>query len=449
MKITFYGGAKSVTGANYLLTNNGVNFLVDCGLFQGKNYEEMNYKNFEYNPQKIKSVFITHAHIDHIGRIPKLVKEGFNGKIYSTNPTKDLSLPMLLDAAKIMRKESRTFPYPLFSEKDVLRSFALWRGVDYHETLKFENVSFEFVNAGHILGSASVLISFNGKKIIFSGDLGNINSPFIQGSEKIKQVNTAVIESTYGNRLHKKTKNRKEILKDYIKETIKNKGVLLIPAFALERTQELIFELNEIVEKDRLRGVNVFLDGVLVNELFKIYKKYSKNEIYFNKKAIALQKKGDDIFNFPGLKVISSEEESQKIHKLPSPKIIIAASGMSVGGRVLLHEARYLENPKNILLMVGYQSKESLGGRILAGEKEIKILGESVKIKAKVAFLDGYSAHADEKELLNWVSSMSKSLEKVFVVQGEEDSSLSLAKKIEDTFKIKSFVPNFGESVLI
>lgn len=451
MKITFVGGAETVTGANYLLEEGNKKLVIDCGLYQGEKLESKNYEDFVYNPEEIEAVFVTHAHIDHIGRIPLLVKKGFHGKIYSTYPTKDLAFPMLFDALKIMleREKEKNIP-SLYNEEDILRAFNLWEGVNYKIPIKIGKLCFTFLSAGHILGSASVLVSFSNKKLLFSGDLGNNQSPFIKPFDKVDDVNFVVMESTYGNRLHRDVKNRKQILAKFLKEAIKNKKVLIIPAFALERTQELIFELNEIVERELKQKVNVFVDGPLAFQVLEIYKKYSRHTDYFNEYAIQLQNKGDNIFSFPGLKVIFSEKESRKILDVPPPKVIIAASGMSSGGRILVHEIKYLEDPQAIFLIVGYQTKDSLGSKLLEGKKEVNILGRSVKVKAKICFTDGYSAHADKNDLFSWLSSISGSkLEKVFLVQGDKDACLNLAKDIEEKLNIKTKIPQFNEVVVL
>jgi len=447
MKLTFCGGVKSVTGANYLLENDNTKFLVECGLYQGEKFcEEENYNPFLYNPEEIRAVFITHAHLDHIGRLPQLVRQGFRGKIYSTRPTKDLALFILLDAAHLFL-EHKEKP-PLYFEEDIFKTMELWETVDYHSPLEIEGVSFEFISAGHILGSASLIVSWGDKKIVFSGDLGNVFSPFIAPKEIPPFANYVVLESTYGDRKHQNIKNRQEVLLKYIQNVLDNKSVLLIPAFALERTQELIFDLNYLVEHILKTKIKVFVDSPLAFKIFEVFRKYSLNPLYFKKEVIEIQKEGDNIFDFKGLRIISSWEESQEIFKTPPPKVIISAAGMSNGGRILLHEIEYLGDPKNILLIVGYQVPNSLGEKILRGEKIVTILEKRVNVRAKVDFFDGYSAHADLEELINWLSGIG-GIQKVFVVQGETKASLNLIDNIQNKLNLYAFLPSLGESVVL
>ncbi|MEX2032950.1 MAG: MBL fold metallo-hydrolase [Candidatus Colwellbacteria bacterium] len=453
MKLTFHGGAKAVTGANYLLDNGQGKILIDCGLRQGGRYcEPVNFKPFLYDPSTILAVFITHAHIDHIGRLPLLYKKGFRGKVYSTPPTKDFAHELLLDSEKILSHEAEDCgEEPMYGVEEVEGLMSLWETAAYHEKISTSGWEVEFYNAGHILGSSSILITDtkSGKKTIFSGDLGNPNTPFITQADKIRGMDYAVMESTYGGRIHEAEKIRKDELESIIEETIRAGGVLMIPAFALERTQELLFELNELIENGRIPRVPVFIDSPLAIKLTAVYKKYLKNSDYFNEEAMTLLKKGDAIFDFPGLKLSLTTEESKKINNAPSPKIIIAGSGMSNGGRILHHEKRYLSDPKNTLLFVGYQASDSLGRRILDGVKRVKILGEDVPVRAKIKAIGGYSAHADQPALIEWLRPIGPSLKGVFLVQGEEDEMLPLEGKIRDELAVNVRIPEAGEEVVL
>lgn len=454
MKLTFYGGAKAVTGANYLLeSDTGNKILIDCGLRQGLRYcEPVNFKPFLYEPSTIDAVFITHAHIDHIGRLPLLYKKGFRGKVYSTVPTKDFAKELLLDSEKILADEAKDCgEEAMYGTKEVEGVMALWEGVPYHQKIKVNNFEIEFYNAGHILGSSSILTAEipTGKRVVFSGDLGNPNTPFIRQADKVENADYALIESTYGGRVHENPKERKDILEDIIEATIKAGGVLMIPSFALERTQELLFELNELVENGRIPRVPVFIDSPLAIKLTAVYKKYLKDPSFFNKEAMALLKAGDAIFDFPGLRLTLTTAESKEINDVPAPKIIIAGSGMSQGGRILHHEKRYLSDPKSTLLFIGYQAADSLGRQILDGAKSVKILGEEVPVRAKVRAIGGYSAHADQPALLNWLKPMRLSLKEVILVQGEEDQMQPLKRKIQDELAIKTKIPEAGEEVIL
>ena len=455
MKLTFYGGAKNITGSNYLLETSdkrqATRILIDCGLHQGSSFcERHNFEPFPYDPETIEAVLITHSHIDHIGRLPQLYKAGFRGEILSTPPTKDFSEELLIDSEHLLKKEAeeKKMP-PIYNLEDVNKMIALWQTIDYHEKIKIGDFEIEFYDAGHILGSSFIVVSADGKRIVFSGDLGNVPAPLVKDTEIIKEAEYALIESTYGNRIHEGVAARKDILEDTIEETVKSGGVLMIPAFAMERTQELLFELNELVENGRIPKVPIFIDSPLAIKLTSVYKKYSQNPNYFDQEAISMFKKGDAIFNFPGLKLALTTEQSKEINDAPAPKVIIAGAGMSQGGRILHHERRYLPDPQNTILFISYQVNGSLGRRILEGVKTVKIFGEEIPVKCRVKAIAGYSAHADQSRLLDWLRPMKLSLKKVFLVQGEEDQMLPLAQKIRDELAVETVIPSLGEEVVL
>lgn len=450
IKFSFYGAAQEVTGSNHLLEAdiNGQKtlLLVDCGLFQGARIsEEKNNEKFPYNPSNISAIITTHAHLDHIGRIPKLVKEGFSGKIYSTNPTRDLARIMLVDSLGVLRKESKRNggAEVIYNEDDVEKAMGQWEAMDYGEEFSVGSLKIKLRDAGHILGSAMVEIIANEKKIIFSGDLGNSPEPMLNSTEKITDADFMVVESTYGDREHGEKDEIQLKLERAIEDTIKRKGVLMIPAFSLERTQKILYQINDLTENGRIPRAPVFLDSPLSIKATEIYKKNSK---YYGKDAKELLLRGDDIFNFPGLKLTLTSEESKEINSVPSPKIIIAGSGMCNGGRILHHLRHYLSDSANTLLLVSYQAAGSLGRQLEEGASMVRIFGEDVIVKAKVEKIDGYSSHADMNALFGFVRSSYDSLKKVFVVHGEPKVSSFLTQKIRDNLGIDAISPAFGDS---
>lgn len=449
MTLKFFGGAKMVTGANYLLESKGEKILVDCGLYQGSHYcERKNFEPFGYNPKEIKAVLITHAHIDHTGRLPKLFKDGFRGIVYSTPPTKDFARELLLDSEDILRREAgREKVESLYSADDIEGLMKLWQTADYGDSFKIGRFAVTFVNSGHVLGSGSIIIEAEGTMVVFSGDLGNRKPPLIKEWEPLNiPADYCLIESTYGNRLHEDFERRGEILEDVVEDTVKSGGVLMVPAFAMERIQALLSQLNELVENGRIPKVPVFIDSPLAIKLTAVYKWH---EHYFNEDAWRMVGEDRSLFSFPGLKLSFTKEESQAIKDVPSPKIIIAGSGMSQGGRILFHEKEYLPDPKSTLLFIGYQTAGSLGRQILDGAKSVRILGEKVVVKCRIAHISGYSAHADQEKLLEWLRPMRNTLKKVFVVQGDPEVSEEFAAIIQDCFAVQTYIPSEGEEVVL
>jgi metallo-beta-lactamase family protein len=445
MKLTFHGGAKSVTGSNYLLESGGHSILIDCGLHQGRHFCELgNWDQFPYKPKQIQDVFITHAHIDHTGRLPKLYRDGFRGTIYSTSATRDASEFLLADSDHILSQEARRCKKNvLFHHSDVQDVMRLWKGVPYHQTIESGPFKVTFYNAGHILGSSFIVVEAEGKRVVFSGDLGNTPSPLIGPTEAVTHADYCLIESTYGGRFHDDFPRRKEILEDLIEDTVKSKGVLLIPAFAMERTQELLYEIDQLAENGRIPRLSIFIDSPLAIRLIEVYKKH---ESYFNPTVKHFIKEGGHFFNFPGLSLTLDVAASKAINHVPKPKVIIAGSGMSHGGRILHHEKHYLPDPTTTLLIVGYQGYGSLGRKLLDGDEVVKIHGQSVHVRARIRAISGYSAHADQRQLLEWLEPMRFSLRKLFVVQGEEESSRIFAQTVRDKLAIDASVPSASET---
>jgi metallo-beta-lactamase family protein len=455
INITFYGGVGSVTGANFLVEGNNFRFLVDCGLVQGSvGADEENKKSFEYDPGGIDYLFITHAHIDHIGRIPKLVHDGFHGTIYSTPETKEIAELMLTDAAHIMDMESRSSgTLPLYSPHDVTTTFTLWKTIPYHSQVDIQGKFSVFLkDAGHILGSSMYIFTLGSgegesKKILFTGDLGNSPSILLPDTEFVDDVNYIVMDSVYGDRNHESKDERDERFKEVLLDTITRRATLVIPAFSLERTQTILYEINNLVEEKIISSVPVFLDSPLAIKLTEIYKKM---HVLFNENVQRDIEGGDKIFQFPKLIETALVQDSKKIDSAPSPKIIIAGSGMSTAGRVLHHEQKYLPDKNATLLLMGYQAPGTLGRELQEGKKEVVIKNERVEVKARIVSIEGYSAHRDSDHLIEFVENASKGpLKKVFVTMGEPKSSLFLVQRLRDYIGIEAIFPQRKKRYLL
>ncbi|MFA6446306.1 MAG: MBL fold metallo-hydrolase [Candidatus Paceibacterota bacterium] len=446
MKLTFCGGVGAVTGANFLLETGTTKLIIDCGLLQGTaNADSFNRATFPYDPKTIQYLVVTHAHMDHIGRIPKLVKDGFRGEIVSTPQTMEIVRFMFDDALKILDEESRREGVlPLYEKGDVDLALSLWKPLPYHSSRALGEASVYFKDAGHILGSAMAEITAENKKIVFTGDLGNSPSPLLRDTEHLGTADYVVMESVYGDRNHETHEERHSKFKQTILDTIARKGVLLIPSFSLERTQVILYELNTFFEKEKVPQIPVFLDSPLASHVTSVYE-HSRD--VFNEKAQAEIRAGDDIFNFPKLKNTIRTEDSQAIHGTPNPKIIIAGSGMSSGGRVRQHEKTYLGDKNTTLLLVGYQAVGTLGRQLLDGTKEILIKGEKVKVHAKVDIVYGYSAHKDSDNLIKFIADMDPLPKKVFAVMGELKSSLFLVQRLRDYVGVDAVAPSEISSV--
>ena len=448
MRLTFYGGAESVTGANYLLELHGEKIIIDCGLTQGSGFcKECIFTPFPYAVKDISAVVITHAHIDHTGLVPKLYHEGFRGNVYSTPPTKSFAELLLTDSEHLLKEEARKYnKAPLYDLDDIAEAFSLWKEIPYEHHFSVGPFKIHFINAGHILGSASVVIEANGKKIVFSGDLGNTYETIIKPTTYVERADYALVESVYGDRLHEEVEMRGEKLKKFVEKIINRGGTILIPAFAMERTQQVLFELNNLIEQKKIPRVPVFLDSPLAIKLTEIYARYKS---YFRSEVQKQIHSGDDIFKFSGLKKTLTSLESKKIWDGRGPKIIIAGSGMSNGGRILHHEKKYLPDPNNGILFIGYQAEETLGRAIKDGQRTVMIDEQKIPVRCEVEEISGYSAHADRDGLLKWVSSFKDKVKKIYVTQGENEVAENLAYFIKKRFKIEAIVPKERDSVVL
>ncbi len=451
VSVTFCGAVGAATGSNFLLQGNGVKILVDCGMMQGlPDAHAFNQSVFPYDVADIDYLLVTHAHIDHIGRIPKLIKDGFRGEIYSTPETREISVVMFQDMVRILEQSARAEgTLPLYGEAETTRALSLWNTISYHTDFNLEGgFSVYLKDAGHILGSSMIEITNQGKKVVFTGDLGNSPTPLLNNTEWITDADWMVMESVYGDRNHEPQEERRGKLKQAIIDVTKRKGVLVIPAFSIERTQVLLYEINNLFEEDGVPAIPVFVDSPLAIRVTGIYKSRQKD---FKQSVQEEIKAGDDVFNFPKLKYTLSSGDSRGILNVPAPKIVIAGSGMSEGGRVVHHEKQYLPDPNNLVLLVGYQSIGTLGRHLQDGDQSVWIMGEEVPVRSEIRRISGYSSHKDSDHLVEFVEKAAEGgkLKKVFLVMGEPKSSSFLAQRIRDTIGVEAVCPVYGKEYLL
>jgi metallo-beta-lactamase family protein len=447
MKISFHGAAQTVTGSKHLITlDNGKKILLDCGLFQGMGKETMSLNSsFGFEAASIDVLVLSHAHIDHSGLIPRLVKEGFAGKIYATPATKELAAILLEDSAVIQRDDTRFInkrrekqglpPYePLYDLEDAEQAFNLFESVHYEQWTTIEQgVELMFTDAGHIIGSAAVhlRITEGGKteQISFSGDVGRYNDAILRSPAVFPQADYIILESTYGNKLHDEVHGTPDTILRWIEDTcVHKKGKLIIPAFSVGRTQELLYALNQLDLEKRLPKVPIYVDSPLSREATELLKSYPE---YFNKRIRKVMEEDDDPFDFPGLKFIKTVDESKYLNELPQPCVIISASGMADAGRVKHHIMNNISDEKNTILLVGYCEPHSLGGRLANGAKEVKIFGEMFEVKAQVGQMRSMSAHGDYEDLCQFLAcQVAANVKTLFLVHGEYDVQQDFAKRL-------------------
>ncbi|KGG80423.1 metallo-beta-lactamase [Caloranaerobacter azorensis H53214] len=462
MKIHFYGAAEVVTGSNHLITTDKYKILIDCGMFQGsEELEKLNFKDFEYNPSEIDFVLLSHAHIDHSGRIPKLVKEGFKGKIICTKATYDLCKIMLLDSGHIQESDTKwlnrkriragkTPVNPLYTAEDANISLNYFKPVLYNQKINLnEDIQVRFRDAGHLLGSSIIelWITENNKtiKIVYSGDLGMKNKPILRDPELIEEADYLIIESTYGDRLHESVAERTNKLIEIIDKTVTRGGTVIIPSFAVGRTQELIYELNNYYENldviETYKKIPIYIDSPMAVSATQVFK---DNPYCFDDEAKKLILNGDNPFEFENLHFVNDQKESMRLNEYNYPKVIISASGMCTAGRIRHHLKHNLWKKENSVIFVGYQAEGTLGRMLKDGVKKVKILGEEISVLAEIYSIEGFSGHADQKGLMDWLKGFKKFPEKVFVVHGEEQSAKKLAELIKETYKVDTIIPNMG-----
>lgn len=447
-KVTFYGAAKEVTGSCHLVESGPQRFLVDCGIFQGDRFaDERNQESFPFDPKSIDAVFATHAHMDHIGRLPKLVAEGYHGPIYATEATRDFAEILFEDAAEIMAEDAeRTGQPPLYEPEIIPKVLNRFVPLAYHEEIPLAG---GFVgklwDAGHILGSAIVELAGHGETIIFSGDLGNPPVPMLAATESPERGTLVVMESTYGGQVHEDVGTRETLLRQAITETVGRGGVLMIPSFALERTQELLYHFNHLIEEKLIPEIPFYLDSPLAIHATKIFSEHTD----LMSRGAQKEWSADNFLDFPGLHLTATREESRAINSVMPPKVIIAGSGMMQGGRILHHAKRYLSDKNSLLLIVGYQANGSIGRRLLTGAKHVTIHGDDVFVRANVRAIGAFSAHADQPRLLHWLKGFADRPSRVALVHGEEDRMTGLASAIDRELRIPALIPKLGETIAV
>jgi metallo-beta-lactamase family protein len=463
VKISFLGAVKSVTGSMHIIESNGTKVLLDCGLFQGKR-EESNRKNrsLPFDPKSIERAVLSHAHIDHSGNLPGLVKQGYRNSIYSTFATRDLCVAMLEDSAYIQEKdaeylnkrnERKGLPpiEPLYDVEDAEQALSLFRGIGYRKGFYVSaDMKLTFHDAGHILGSAiSVFdIKENGRnaRVAYVVDLGRKNLPILRDPSLINDVQFMIIESTYGNRLHEDITGTEEKLARVLNQTVRSGGKIIIPAFSLGRTQEVVYCLHRLQNQRKIPQIKIFVDSPLAVDVTEIFRLHPE---CFDKETNQMIAEHDNPFGWKNINYIRDVEESKKLNKLDEPCVIISASGMCEAGRILHHLKNNIEDPKNTVLVVGFMARNTLGRRIVERQEKVRIFGDLYELNARVEVFDEFSAHADKDELLQYVNNTRESLEAVFVVHGEEQQSNALAAGIQDLGVRNVVVPNPGEEIMI
>ena len=470
MKITFLGATKTVTGSNYLLEAAGKKFLVDCGMWQGKaELEEENFQEFEFNPKEIDFMLLTHAHIDHSGRIPKLYNEGFKNKIYAHKATCDLCALMLPDSGHIQEMETEWKNRkrirkgekprdPLYTAEEAAKCLKIFEPVQYDQIIDItDQIHVRFNDAGHMLGSSIIelWVDEDGKttKTVFTGDIGNNDIPLLSSPTMIEDTDYLIMESTYGSRLHIRNNEKAEMFLDIVSETLDNQGTVVIPSFAVGRTQEILYELNKLkdIRTDEefrhkyrtLMRAPVYVDSPLAISATEVFK---ENMDLFDEETQKEIMKGDNPLEFPGLKFTMSTDDSKALNESQEPCIIISASGMCEVGRIKHHLKHNLWNPNSTILFVGYQAPGTLGYSIVHGAKKVKIFGEEIAVNARIEYIEGYSGHADQEGLMNFVYSFIEKPKHIFLIHGEEESQEVLEQKIVTDTKLPVTIPDFGDT---
>ncbi|MCK4293628.1 MAG: MBL fold metallo-hydrolase [Planctomycetes bacterium] len=465
LKLQFLGAAQNVTGSRHLLEANGVKVLVDCGLYQERDFKARNWEPFVVPPDSIDAVLLTHAHLDHCGLLPKLVREGFKGRIYCTAATSEIAQIILLDSAKIQeedaeykrkrhKREGRKGRYPevpLYTTADAEACFPLFSRVKYRKSVDLGNdVEATLYDAGHVLGSSIIRVKVRqgGQEriILFSGDIGRPDRPIVCDPTVFDTADYVFIESTYGDRVHQGPEDTKKEIAEVINTTKKAGGKIIVPSFALERSQEVLYYINELLLAGAIPQLTVFLDSPMAARITKVFKHHPE---LFDEEMTEFIDNHESPFNFPGLKIVQSTKESKAINQIRGTIMVIAGSGMCTGGRVKHHLVNNISNGRNTIMFVGYQAMGTLGRRIVNGEKEVRILGQEYPVKARIARIGGFSAHADREELLRWLRGLKKPPRKLFVVHGEANSAQQFGDYVRKETGWKVSVPAYRDEAIL
>jgi metallo-beta-lactamase family protein len=465
IRLRFLGAARNVTGSRHLLEANGVRVLVDCGLYQERQFRERNWEAFPIEPASINAVLLTHAHLDHCGLLPKLVREGFAGRIYCTAATAEIAKIILLDSAKIQeedakhkrkrhKRQGRVGPYPavpLYTTEDAEACFTLFEPYPYREVIGLgDGVEATLYDAGHVLGSSIIRakVRKDGEEriILFSGDIGRPDRPIVCDPTIFDKADYVLVESTYGNRVHEETKDVKEMIGDVINSTIKARGNIIVPSFALERSQEVLYYINELLLEEKIPHLKIFLDSPMASRITEVFKHYPE---LFDEEMRQFVQNRESPFKLPGLEMAGTANESKAINSVRGTVIVIAGSGMCTGGRVKHHLVNNIARADCTIMFVGYQAIGTLGRQIVDGKKEVRILGGMYPVKAKVVRVHGFSAHADREELLEWLTELEAAPRAVFVVHGESESSLEFGDYVRERTGWDVSVPAYEEEVVL
>jgi metallo-beta-lactamase family protein len=461
MKITFWGAARTVTGSMHHVEAAGKRFLLDCGLYQGRRQEAFERNShFPFPAESIDGVILSHAHIDHSGNLPTFVKNGYEGPIYTTPATVDLCLAMLADSAFLQQKDAEfcnlrrehrrkigrddSECIPLYLPEDAEKTYPLFHAVGLGEEKEVApGFRYQTHDAGHMLGSTSMVVEADGVRLAFSGDVGRPGLPIIRDPEKLTAADYLIMESTYGDRFHKKIEHVRERLADVVNRTAGRGGKIIVPSFAVGRAQQLVLLLHELMDAHKIPSIPIFVDSPLAINATEVFRKHRE---CWDEEARKFLLEKEDPFGFSRLKYVREASESKALNHLHGPFVVISASGMCEAGRILHHLRNNIEDPRNTILITGFQAEHTLGRKILEGHAEVPIFGEPMKLRAEVASLDELSGHADQGELIEWMRPVARGLKKVFLVHGEPGPGAVLAKVIEKEFGLDVAMPARGES---